>query len=293
MTQQVAVVTDSSACLPADLAASWRVEVIPLHVIVNDVPRAEGSPGLDADVVRALRAGAKVTTSQPSVEECRIAFESAAQRADAVVAIGLSQKISGTVSAMRAAADQASVRVTIVDSETVAWGAGFAALSAAAAARDGGDVDRVVAEAARVARSSLVLFTVETLAHLKAGGRISPAVAAIGTALGIRPVLGMVDGEIAAIERVRTPAKARAEILARVAERANALPSAAVGIVTLAGDEELSDQARFEVFKRGEWPTVASGLSAVLGAHTGPGTLGAIVADVHPDVRAALATSLP
>lgn len=293
MAQHVAVVTDSSACLPPEVADAWGIHVVPLHVTIDGVPRAEGAPGLAADVVRAAQAGVPVKTSQPNVEQCREAFERASQGADAVVAIGLSRKISGTVNAMQTAARKVSAPVTVIDSRTVSWGAGFAALSAAAAARDGADAENVAKEAERVARSALVLFTVETLAHLKAGGRVSPAVAAVGTALNIRPLLGVADGEIVVTERVRTAAKARAELVDRIASRAPALRSAAVGIVTLAGDEELAQEAQNALSRRGRWPVLASGLSAVLGAHTGPGTLGAIVADVHPQVRGVLDASRP
>lgn len=293
MTRRVAVVTDSSACIPPALAKAWGVHIVPLHVNIDGVPHVEGEAGLDDQVVDAVRSGLPVKTAQPNVEACRAVFERAAQDADAVVAIGLSHKISGTVGSMQKAAANTSVPVTVLNSRSVSWGAGFAALSAAAVAREGGDAAAVANEAERVARSALVLFTVETLAHLKAGGRISPAVAALGTALSIRLILGITGGEIVSTERVRTAAKARAALVARIASRAPTFRNAAVGIVTLAGDEQLSEDTRFEIFKRGAWPTVHSRLSAVLGAHTGPGTLGVIAADVHPAVREALAASRP
>jgi DegV family protein with EDD domain len=289
--QHVAVVTDSSACLPPALAQEWGVTVIPLQVTIDGEARAEGTPGLAQDVVNAAHEGRPASTSQPNLDACAQAFTTAARDADVIVAVGLSEKMSGTVGAMRRAAQDASVPVAVVDSRTVSLGLGFAALSAAAAARLGADADAVAREAERVARSALVLFTVDTLAHLRKGGRVSPAVAAVGSALNIRPLLGVVQGEVVVAERVRTSAKCRQELIDRLASRAPALRSPGIGIVTLQGDDDFDSQARAALSRRGHWPILSAELSAVLGAHTGPGTLGGVVADIHPDVAIALATT--
>jgi DegV family protein with EDD domain len=258
-------------------------------VTIGGVPRAEGSPGLAADVVQAAHDGVAATTSQPNLAACQEAFRAAvATGADAIVAVALSEKMSGTVATMRRAAEDLAVPVTVVDSRTISLGAGFAALSAAAVAREGGDVETVAREAQRVARSALVLFTVETLTHLRRGGRVSPAVAALGSALNIRPLLGVIHGEVEVVDRVRTAAKCRQALFDRIASRAPALRSPAIGVVTLAGDDAFDAQARTVLSRRGSWPILSAELSAVLGVHTGPGTLGAVVADVHPAVAKAL-----
>lgn len=288
MAQHVAVVTDSSACLPAELAEAWGVSVVPLQVTIDGVPRAEGSPGLAADVVQAAHEGVPATTSQPNLAACTKAFQAAAQGADAIVAVALSEKMSGTVATMRRAAQDIAVPVTVLDSRSISLGTGFAALSAAVVARAGADAEAVAREAQRVARSALVLFTVETLSHLRKGGRVSPAVATLGSALNIRPLLGVVQGEVVVADRVRTAAKCRQELLDRIASRAPALRSPAIGILTLAGDDAFDAQARTILSRRGSWPLMSAQLSAVLGVHTGPGTLGVVVADVHPEVAAAL-----
>jgi DegV family protein with EDD domain len=286
--QHVAVVTDSSACLPAEVARQWGVTIVPLQVTIGGRSRAEGDPGLAREVVQAAHSGEAATTSQPNLAACTEAIRIAALDADAIVAITLSEKMSGTVGTMRRAAQEAPVPVTVVDSRTVSLGLGFAALSAAAVARHGADAETVARDAERVARSALVLFTVETLAHLRKGGRVSPAVAAVGSALNIRPLLGVVQGEVVVAERVRTAARCRQALLDRLASRAPALRSPAIGIVTLDGDDAFVDDARTKLTRRGNWPVLSAELSAVLGAHTGPGTLGGIVADVHPEVAASL-----
>lgn len=289
MAQHVAVVTDSSACLPPALAANWGVTVVPLSVVIDGAPRSEGEPGLADAVVAALTSGGKATTSQPSLSACIELLERASVGVDAIVAVTLSEAMSGTAGTMRKAAESVSVPVTVVDARTVGLGVGFAALSAAATAKEGAEADAVAREATRVARSSLSLLTVESLDFLSRGGRVSAAVASIGSALNIRPVLGVVGGQMEVIERVRTAARARAAMLDRIASRAPALRSPLVGFMRLPGDGALEDAARTTIARRGAWPTVSAELSAVLAVHTGPGALAAVVADVRPDVAQSVA----
>ena len=292
----VAVATDSSACLPAELAAAWGVLIAPLQVIIDDQAFDEGAPDTSGGiapgaVVEALVGGRRVTTSQPGPEALLgVAQRAAEQGATHLVFVSLSGAISGTALAMEAVAAGAPLPVTVVDSGTVSLAAGLAALSAAAVARSGGSAADVALEARRAASTSLCLFTVDTLEYLRRGGRVSDTMAALGDALGLRPVLGLVDGHIDQVERVRTSAKARAQVLSLIGDHATQLSHPVVGIMTLAGDEEMVAAARDTIGARGDWPAVYAGLSAVLAAHGGPGSLAAAVVDVHPDVAAALAS---
>ncbi len=289
MNARVVVATDSSACLPAELAAQWGVFVIPLQVIIDDEARDEGESIEPADVVAALIAGKRVTTSQPGPEAIqRVIAQAADAGAESLVVVTLSRKMSGTAGAVEAAAAAADIDVVVVDSGTVSLAHGLAALSAAAVAGAGGAVADVVAEARRASRASLCLFTVDTLEYLKRGGRVSPAVAAVGNALGVRPVLGVVNGAVEQVERVRSSAKARQAVLERIAARAPAQRHPVAGFMGVSGDDALVAESARQVGTRGDWPVVIAGLSAALAAHAGPGALAAVVVDCHPDVEAAL-----
>ncbi|NTV39971.1 MAG: DegV family EDD domain-containing protein, partial [Demequinaceae bacterium] len=197
--------------------------------------------------------------------------------------------ISGTAEAMRAVSAPGPLQVTVVDSRTVSLAAGLAALSAAAVARAGGSAAEVAAEARRASESSLCLFTVDTLEYLRRGGRVSDTMAALGDALGVKPVLGVIDGRIDQMERVRTSARARAAVLDRIAAQAQLHAHPVVGLMTLAGDAEVAREAHAMLASRSGSPIVSAGLSAVLAAHGGPGSLAVAVVDVHADVAAALA----
>lgn len=290
MTASVVVATDSSACLPRQLAEAWGVLVAPLQVIIDDEAFDEDRGIAPAAVVEALLAGRKVSTSQPGPSALsRVAQDAADAGATHLVFVSLSGAISGTAQAMEAVAASAPLPVTVVDTGTVALAAGLAAISAAAVARAGGSADDVAAEARRAADSSLCLFTVDTLEYLRRGGRVSDTMAALGDALGVKPVLGVIDGRVDQVERVRTSVRARSSVLDRIAAHAPSHAHPVVGVMTLAGDDEITAEVRDLLASRGDWPIVTAGLSAVLAAHGGPGSLAVAVVDAHADVAAALA----
>lgn len=274
-----AVVTDSTACLPGELAARHGLRVVPLQVVLDGTAWQEGVD-LPSDALAArLTAGAPASTSQPTPASLLAAWQSCA--ADDVVSVHLSSRLSGTVeAARRLAADpqREGPRVHVVDAATVGMGVGFAAVAAAEAAAAGRSVDEVVAAAQATASRTTTLFYVDDLEHLRRGGRIGKAAALVGTALSTKPLLHVVDGEIALLEKVRTSTKA----LARLRELAIAAAGDGpvdVAVHHLAGIDRA--QALAQDLKRALPQLRAlhcSPVSAVVGAHVGPGVIGVVIA---------------
>jgi DegV family protein with EDD domain len=220
-----------------------------------------------------------VTTSRPTQTEFVAVFRTAlAEGADAVVSVHLSRDLSGTwEAAVLAAQEVGPDRVRIVDSRTTAMGLGFAALHAADVAAAGGTPQEVEDAAVSAAKRSETMFVVETLEHLRRGGRIGPAAALLGTALAVKPVLHIADGKICPLEKVRTMNRA----LARLVELA--VQAAGDEVVELAVHHLASPERAVELANRLEERVpkssgcVVSELGAVIGAHTGPGMLGVVV----------------
>lgn len=279
---RVAVVTDSTASLPAGVPDGADVTVVPLHVVVDGTPHLEGVDLTSGRLVEALRAGAQVTTSQPGPEAFARAYSRAAARgAREIVSVHLSAELSGTVTSAATAAQTAPVPVHVVDSRSVGMGLGLAVLAAAAAARSGADGGAVARAAERRAAGTTVLFAVDTLEHLRRGGRLGPVAAAVGTVLGLRPVLGVRDGRIEVVEKVRTSARARARLVELVAEDVARRASFDLAVHHL-GDpataEALGEQLR-AACGPGLGDLDVAEISAVVGAHTGPGVLAVVAAD--------------
>jgi DegV family protein with EDD domain len=277
----VAVVTDSTAYLPADLVEGYGIHVVPLYVVL---PGRSGREGLDigpGDVARALAVrGQRVSTSRPTPGDFVAAYRRAlAGGADQLVSIHLSSELSGTSDAARLAASQVGEHlVTVVDSRSAAMGSGFAVLAAARTAATGADA-RAVADAARAtAAATRTLFVVDTLEHLRRGGRIGSAAAVLGSALAVKPVLHVQDGHVVPLEKVRTTTRALHRLVQRVVEAAGEEP-VSIAVHHLAAPER-AERLAAEI--RDRVPAVrelhVSELGAAIGAHVGPGAVGAVVA---------------
>ncbi|WP_199434947.1 DegV family protein [Qaidamihabitans albus] len=275
----VAVVTDSTAHLPEGFAERHAIRVVPLHVLIDGVAALDGVDVGPAALAEALGRRRIVTTSRPTPAAFAATFREALDEgADTVVSVHLSKRLSGTwEAAVLAAQEVGPDRVRVVDSRTTAMGLGFAALHAAAVAAEGGSGEEVEAAAVAAARRSETLFVVETLEYLRRGGRIGAAAALLGTALAMKPVLHMVDGEIRPLEKVRTMNRATSRLV-ELAVRAAGDGVAELAVHHLASPERAVELAnRLQERLPGSCGCVVSELGAVIGAHTGPGVLGVVV----------------
>lgn len=275
----VAVITDSTAHLPEGFAERFAIDVVPLHVLIDGVAALDGLDVGPSALAKALAERRIVTTSRPAPGEFVAAYRGAlADGADSIVSIHLSSEISGTwESALLAAQEVGPERVRVVDSRSTAMGLGFAALRAARAAADGASAEEVESVAVSVAGQSETLFAVETLEYLRRGGRMGAAAALLGTALAVKPLLGIDDGRIKPVEKVRTMHRAIARMVELTAKAAGDGP-VEVAVHHLASPEravELANRLEERLVVQGG--CLVSELGAVIGAHTGPGVIGVVV----------------
>jgi DegV family protein with EDD domain len=276
---RVAVVTDSTAYLPDGVAERLSVRVVPLQVVLGGRSGAEGSEVTPAEVAAALAAWVPVSTSRPTPAEFAGVYRDALDRgASAVVSLHLSRELSGTWDSARlAAAEVDSGLIRVVDSRSAAMGLGFAVLAAAQAAAAGGTSEQVYAAAVSTAERTTTLFYVDTLEHLRRGGRIGAAQALLGTALSVKPILHVREGRIVPLEKVRTVSKGIARLEALAVAAAGDGP-ADVAVHHLAAAERaalLAERLRARLPEVRQF--YASEVGAVVGAHVGPGVLGVVV----------------
>ena len=173
------------------------------------------------------------------------------------------------------------VPVHVVDSRLVGPGTGYAALTAAAVVAADGSAEEA-AEAARVrARAATALFYVDTLEHLRRGGRVGAAARLLGSALAVKPILEVREGRVVPREKVRTSARALTK-LEELAVEAAAEKSVDVAVCHLANPgqaralaESLTERLRDNL--QGRVVDVTE-IGAVLGAHVGPGLVGVTIA---------------
>jgi DegV family protein with EDD domain len=272
---KVAIVTDSTAYLPAELIEKYRIKIVPLQVVWGDETYRDGVDILPGEFYDRLEtADVLPTTSQPSAAEFKTIFESLIADGYDVLAILISGGLSGTV----ASAEQATKmiergRIEIVDSLTTTAELCFHVMVAAQAAAQGDDLAACTALAQSAGQRSGVVFAVDTLEFLHKGGRIGGAKRFLGTVLNIKPILDLKAGRIDAVEQVRTRRKARARLLELVQERIAGKPLKYLGVSHARAVKEarvLLEQTQ-EMLDIEE--TVLVDLSPVIGTHVGPGTL--------------------
>lgn len=277
---EVAVVTDSTAYLPADLVAAHGLTVVPLTVVVGGRSLAEGIEVTSEEVAQALRDWKPVTTSRPAPQQFVETYRAlAAGGATSVVSVHLSADLSGTVDAARTAAATVAgeVAVTVVDARHLGMALGWAAIAAAEAVAAGADAGQAAERARRTAYGTSAWFYVDTLEYLRRGGRIGAAAAMVGSALSVKPILHVADGRIEPLDRLRTASRALARLEELVVEEAGAR-SVHLAVQHLASPErarELAERLRGRV--PGLRDLVVGEVGAVVGAHVGPGMLGVVV----------------
>jgi DegV family protein with EDD domain len=284
MSRPVALVTDSTAMLSPPLAEAHGVTVVPLQVVVGAQVYDDGvDPAASPETIAAaLREWTPVSTSRPSPAAFLEVYEkAAADGAEAVLSLHLSGEMSGTFESAQLAARDAPIPVHAVDTRQLGVAVGLAVLTAAEVLDAGGSVEEAAAAARSRSRATTSLFYDDTLEYLRRGGRIGSAAALLGSALSVKPLLGLVDGRIETKEKVRTSARALNR-LADLAVAAAGPEPVDVAVAHLAAEEraETLRQRLAEALEDNlEGREVLLGeVGAVIGAHVGPGMVAVVVA---------------
>jgi DegV family protein with EDD domain len=271
----IAVVTDSTSCLTPDVIAGSDVTVVPIHVIIDGRTLLDGVDVTGDEVAAALKRGASVSTAKPTPQQFLDAYQAAIDAgATEILSLHVSAALSGTYDSARLAARDCPAPVTVVDSHTIAMGLGFAALAAADAGSRG--MTATVEAARHSADNSQVLFYVDTLEFLRRGGRIGKASAWLGGALRVKPLLHVVNGEVAPLEKARTANRALARLTDLAVEAAGdrSVRLAVQHLHAADRAEEMAQRLRSALHA----DVVFGEVPAVMGVHVGPGAVAVTVA---------------
>ena len=272
--------TDTSANLPLALLREYDIAVIPFSYTVNGVAE-DYSEETDFDgkaFYDAMRRGAEVKTSMVNPATAAAFFERALAQGDDVLYVGMSGGISGTAQAAVIAAGELTEKyparkIVTIDTYAASLGEGLQVLEAARMIEEGKSLDEIKAHLLSRRPHMCQFFTVDDLAYLKRGGRISSATALIGTVLSIKPILcGDETGHIVSCGKVRGMKRAYQE-LANYYDGRALDKSEMLGIAH--ADNEEGAQALIALLRdkgfTGKCLNVV--YEPVTGAHVGPGTV--------------------
>lgn len=282
MNNPIQIITDSGADLTEEMQSSRTIEILPMEIEINGSVR---KPSTELDLKHMyhdMRHKSVYKTSQVPLEQFLSVFERYAKQHVSMLYIGLSSKLSGTVSAADMAAREIrerypDVQIEIVDSKCATIGYGRAVLVAYDMSMQGISMETIKRAVLDLTAHTEHLFTVSKLEYLVRGGRLSAAAAAIAGTLNIKPILNVdKNGELIAIEKIRGEKKLKQRMADLVAELSGGLSEQTIYIVH--GDDETAADEMLGLIRE-RTPVkeaIKMMIGPTIGAHSGPGTLGIV-----------------
>ena len=269
----VAIVTDSVADLPPQVAEEFGITVVPLVVRFGTELYRDGLDiGPDQFYGKLKTSKALPATSVPPPAAFADAYDKLSEKTNEIVVICLTSKLSATyqVALQAVGLVKRRCRIEVLDSQWAVMAQGFIAIAAAKAARAGAGLDEVVDVAQHTIRRVDMCAAFDTLEYLERGGRIGKAQAFLGSLLKVNPIIGMKDGEVRPIARERARVKAIDYLYNFATSFANVEGLA----VEYATDSDEADKlVRRLRSKYPQVPIYLSRTSPVIGTHTGPGLI--------------------
>ncbi len=278
-TPQVAIVTDSLACLTRELAEQYGIEIIPIYFYVGDNVYKDWVNITPSEAYGLfLQDPGSFKTSAAPPEECLQAYRKALQRAPNILCVTVSTKLSTVFNVAQIAKEQArkehpEVTIEVLDSRTATACQGLVALAAARAAALGKDLTEVVRAAHDMMEKANCLILLDTIRHVYRSGRIPKVASRIGSALNIRPIFTISAGAVRLISAVRNRQQGINRIIQKMRHKVGQSPVHVAVMHAYAPNEaeQLKQRIATEFNCTELWLTE---FSPLMGYACGTGTLG-------------------
>ena len=267
-----AIVTDSTADIPADLARRWGIHVVPAIIVLA------GRELRDEEDITRETFYAQLPGYHPpptTAAASSAAFEAVYRRllaegASGVISIHCAATLSGLYNAARLGAEPFGDRVTVIDSGQLTLGLGFQVLAAAEAAAQGASRETILARIASVRQRVRVIAMLDTLEYLRRSGRVSWARAGLGALLRIKPFVEVRESEVISLPPVRTRRKGLARLRALL-EAQGPLERLALLHTNAAADAQALGR---DLPNAPATPPLLVHVTPVIGVHVGPNGVG-------------------
>lgn len=275
------IVTDTGCDMPAILAKQLGIEAVPLKALIADKTVSCTLSGLDIQTgfYDLLRQGVKVTTSSPSIDDFIRRFENILEHGKDILYIGFSSGLSGTFNVGRIAAEQLREEypereILVVDSLCGSMGQALLLYYCVQKQKEGASLKDVYEYAQKIRLNICHWFTVDDLNYLKRGGRISAAVAVIGSVMNIKPVLKVNnEGKLEMVYKARGKKLAIAKMVEQMGQHFYPDGNDIIFINHADCPDDADLLARSITKNYGITNFVISDIGPAFGAHSGPGAL--------------------
>ncbi|MDE1549600.1 DegV family protein [Jeotgalibaca caeni] len=273
------LIVDSSCDLPLSYLQEHDVEVLPLSVVMGDKEYIDMFEITNEEIYDFIRKGKHPSTSQVNLKKFDQSFRRIAEAGESGLYITLSADLSGTYQAAVLAQSQVmedypDCDIKIIDSRTASLGIGLMVREAIQMKENGFTIEEIEERVRFMVEHTVSIFTVQDLNYLSAGGRLSKSSAFFGGLLNIHPLLEVVDGKLVPKDKLRGRRKVLNRMYERLETEAQQLKEQTVLIVHTNDHETVKEMKEHMTQKLGVGEVIDYPIGAVIGAHTGIGTIG-------------------
>jgi DegV family protein with EDD domain len=274
----VKVVTDSTCDIPPQLMQDLGITVVPIYVVFGDKSyRDRLDISEDQFYDKLIHGPVHPTTSIPTPRDFADVYNKLAQETDEIISVHITSKESGTYNAALLAKELVTkkCRIEVVDSLSMSMALGLLVAEAGRQAKAGASLDKVTESVRRAIPKVHLIFLLDTLKYVVRGGRLGKAYGIIGSALRVKPLLTLKEGDLSMVGVARTKAKA----VERLFEFARGFPQVKeLGVsYTTAHDEAKAFADRLKAAFPNDVPLYLTRVGSSLGTHAGPGGMGVAV----------------
>ena len=287
--KSIAIVTDSNCGMSPTQVKDLGIYMLPMPFFIDDKEYLEDIDMNQSEFFQHLEQnpGCKVSTSQPTPESDTTLWDKLLKDYDEIVHIPMSSGLSSSMQTARMLAEDYDGRVRVVNNQRISGTLRYSAIEAIQQAKNGLSADEIGTWLEKTRFDSSIYITVATLKYLKQGGRITPAAAALGTMLRLKPVLQIQGEKLDAFSKARTMTQAKStmtkaikdDIADRFGEKINL-------DVIHSHNLEAAEEFRKEVLTT--FPNIGEvnifPLSLSVSCHIGPGSLALTCSKVHPEI---------
>lgn len=287
--KSIAIVTDSNCGMSPAQVKDLGIYMLPMPFFIDDKEYLEDIDMNQSEFFQHLEQnpGCKVSTSQPTPESVTTLWDKLLKDYDEIVHIPMSSGLSSSMQTARMLAEDYDGRVRVVNNQRISGTLRYSAIGAIQQAKNGLSADEIGTWLEETRFDSSIYITVATLKYLKQGGRITPAAAAIGTMLRLKPVLQIQGEKLDAFSKARTMTQAKNtmtkaikdDIADRFGEKINL-------DVIHSHNLEAAEEFQKEVLTT--FPNIGEvnifPLSLSVSCHIGPGSLALTCSKVHPEI---------